>query len=139
MFGLQHHYEADHVAIVEGALDAIWLDQCGIPTLALLGSKMGERKIRWLQHYRSVTLMPDYDRAGALWAMRVAEMIGTRLPLYVGGYRSWMIKKTPEKDGSYRRARDPEELRRIDAEVMYYSASNFIQWKQRLRNFIPPE
>lgn len=129
-FGLQHHYRLRHVAIVEGALDAMWCWQCGVPALALLGSKMGDRKILELQRYRSVTLMADLDEAGELWVRRVTNLIGHRMPVYIGQYRSWMLSKVPEKDGTYKRATDPEKLRPIDLELMHAMAVPYTNWRR---------
>jgi DNA primase len=110
------------IAIVEGALDAMWLSQNGIPALALLGSKMGDRKIMWLQSYAGITTFPDYDQAGVKWEQRMLEMLSMRMPMRLARYREWMLKKTPEDDGSYRRAKDPEEVLPVDLEVMFNSA-----------------
>lgn len=112
-------------AIVEGALDAIWLDQCGVPALALLGSKMGDRKIKWLKKYDSVILIPDRDVAGVRWCQRVADDIGTSVPVRIGQYREWMISKSdPTK-----RASDPEELTPTDVEIVVATAVPYLVWR----------
>lgn len=138
-FGLQHHTDAEHITVVEGALDAMWADQCGVPALALLGSKMGDKKIRWLQRYKSVTLMPDRDQAGLKWAVRVGDALVERVPVRVAQYRPWMLRKRPVADGSWPEAKDPEDLRPIDLEIMLATASPYMMWRRRIANFIPPE
>jgi hypothetical protein len=133
-FGLQHHSNVDHIAIVEGALDAMWEDQCGYPALGLLGSNMGENKIRWLRRYKSVTLVPDLDTAGMRWCIRVGDDLSTRTSVYVARYRDWMLKKRPERDGGYRRAKDPEELRPVDLELMHATAMPYIMWRRLIKS-----
>jgi 5S rRNA maturation endonuclease (ribonuclease M5) len=107
-FGLQHHATARHITIVEGGLDTIWLDQCGFPALGLLGTKMGERKIRWLNRFDSVTLLCDRDTAGATATHKIGEMLGHSMPLYVALYDR---KINPGKKC------DPQDLAPIDVEI----------------------
>lgn len=114
-FGLQHATSVPHVSVVEGALDAAWLDQNNFPALALLGSKMGDRKILSLQRYKSVTLLADLDNAGRLWVNRIGAMIGGRVPLYVAQYRSWMMSAKDARG----RATDPQELFPVDLEIVH--------------------
>lgn len=128
-FGIQHHGEARHIAIVEGSTDTMWLDQCGEPALGLLGSHMGERKIMWLQRYEYVVLFGDRDTAGARWVARVGDMLYNRMPVYVAQYRSWMISKLPDPDGVYRPASDPERLRPVDLELAMASTVPFLRWR----------
>jgi CHC2 zinc finger len=127
-FGVDLHHRSDHVSIVEGALDSMWLDQNGFPALGLLGSNMGDRKIRWLQQFKSITLVPDLDSSGVGWVKRIGEMLGTRMPVYVARYGPWMMKKTPEPDGSYRLAADPEELIPFDLELMHSRRLTWTRW-----------
>jgi len=57
--------EGDECVIVEGAIDAMWLHQFGLPGVALLGSKMSEVQLdKILRRMRRVTLAMDPDKAG---------------------------------------------------------------------------
>lgn len=116
-FGLQFHAEAREIAIVEGAFDAMWFHQCGVPALALLGAEMGQRKIMWLQRYRSVTLVGDFDVAGHRWVERVGDMLGGRMPVRVARYASWMNSD------------DPQELAPVDVEIIVERA---VPWQRYL-------
>lgn len=109
-FGLRHHYRAEDIVVVEGALDAMWCDQWGVPALGLLGSSMGKRKLRQLTRYRSVTLLCDLDAGGAAAVRRIGEAIGSLVPLRVARYRSWMA------------AKDPAELHPVDLELVLEAA-----------------
>lgn len=122
-FGMQHYANRRSITVVEGALDSIWNDQCGYPAIGLLGATMGDHKIAWLENYvDGVWLFPDLDNAGARWQSRISERIGQRVPVWLCQYRPWMMKKTAEPDGSWRRAKDPEEVRPVDVEIMHESA-----------------
>lgn len=97
-FGVQHHLKAKHIVVVEGALDAMWLDQAGIPALALLGSSMGSRKLMELRRYRSVTLLGDRDAGGTQMVARIGRAIGDLCPVRIGLYPK------------HTEATDPQEL-----------------------------
>lgn len=115
-FGLQHHSQAQHITIVEGALDAMWLDQCGYPALALLGASMGDRKIMWLQRYKSVTILGDRDAGGIAAVERIGKMLGNRLSVKVGRYPLWM-------------GDDPQELSGVDVEIIHERAVTWTSYK----------
>jgi hypothetical protein len=128
-YGLQYHNPnaTRTVTVVEGALDAMWLDQCGFPALGLLGSSMGQVKIMWLQNYEMFYTLPDYDNGGAQWQRRVTGMLGRRLAIRLCQYRPWMSKKTPDGSGTYRSAADPEEVRPVDLEIMHATAPLYLR------------
>lgn len=107
-FGLDHHHAARDIVVVEGGLDAMWSTQCGFPALGLLGTKMGERKIRWLNRYKSVTLFCDRDKAGAEAINKIGHMIGQSMPVYVAQYDSKI--NTGNKC-------DPQDLDPVDVEI----------------------
>ncbi|UVF61474.1 DNA primase [Gordonia phage DalanDe] len=54
------------VALTEGAIDAMWLWQCGYPAMAIYGSSISDTQIRTLQRLgiRKITLFFDNDKAG---------------------------------------------------------------------------
>lgn len=126
-YGLEHHGRLQSVTIVEGAFDAWWMTQCGFPALALLGSKMGDRKIMWLQRFKHIYTFPDYDNAGAIWQDRIIRMLGTRMPIYTCQWRSSFMKKRAEPDGSWKRASDPEELFPVDVELAHATAPQALE------------
>lgn len=115
-FGLQWHARATSIVVVEGALDAMWLDQIGVPALALLGSKMGERKLLQLQRYQRLYLLGDRDAAGALAVQRIGRMLGERLPVFVLRYPSWSEQT------------DPQASHPVDLEIMMERAKPWATW-----------
>jgi DNA primase len=118
-WGMQHHSRERNIIITEGAIDAMWLDQHGIPALALLGASMGKRKIRQLESFRTVTLFLDRDEGGAKAVARIGGMIGDRLPLRVVRYPSWV-------------GDDPNEMAGIDLELLVARAVPWQVWLQKL-------
>jgi DNA primase len=129
-YGLEHYTPITTrvVTIVEGALDTMWLGQCGFPALGLLGSKMGDGKIMWLQNYEAIYTLPDHDNAGAQWLGRVTTMLGPRMPIRLCQYRKWMMSKRPDpRTGKYFPASDPEELRQVDLEIMHATAPLYLE------------
>lgn len=119
-YGVQHHYGADEVAIVEGALDTMWLDQANIPALGLLGSAMGDAKILELQRYKRIYLMADRDDAGIKWVSRVGATIGHRMPVQICRYPS------------YTSATDPQELPPVDLELMLAKSVPWASWRSNV-------
>lgn len=132
-FGL-HRLAANthHISVVEGALDAMWLRQCGFPALALLGSHMGDRKIKWLQNFQSVTLFADRDDAGASWVERVGRMIGARTQVYVVLYDRHIVRFyiDPDDPDPKKRKLDPQMLAPVDVELL---ESGRITWASYVR------
>jgi hypothetical protein len=105
-FGPQHHKDEEHVVVVEGAIDAMWLDQLGIPAYAQLGSNAPEHKILQLQRFRSITLLGDRDLGGATLVNNIGKVLGQRMPVYVARYSKWMP------------GGDPQDMHPVDVEIM---------------------
>lgn len=120
-FGTHHNADANEIVVVEGALDAMWLDQAGIPALALLGSSMGTRKIKYLERYARVTILGDRDRAGVLMVKRIGDTIGNKVPVRVARYDKRV-------EGT-----DPGELAPIDVELAIARAVPWTLWNLRSR------
>lgn len=118
-FGLQHHGSAKEIVITEGALDAMWVDQCGYPALGMLGASLASGKIKFLQRYKSVTVLGDFDAAGVQAVRKIGSVLGDRMPIRVCRYSKWM------------RAGDPQELSPIDLEYVIESAVPWSLWLQR--------
>lgn len=121
-FGQQHHASAHEITIVEGALDAMWCDQAGVPALALLGSQMAERKLLELQRYSRVTILADRDTSGVRSVQRIGQTLGTRMPIFVASYPSWIDSG------------DPQELLPVDIEIMVHRARPWLRWLERVRS-----
>lgn len=124
-FGLEHNARSREIVVVEGALDAMWVDQCGYPALGLLGSGMvGSRgvrrtKVMRLQNYERVYLLGDRDAAGATWVNTVGEALGGVMPVYRCSYGRWTA------------AKDPAELSPVDLELMIARAVPWARWRMR--------
>lgn len=119
-FGLQHHREATEIVVVEGALDAMWLDQAGIPALALLGAQMGSSKMDTLLRYKQVTILADRDEAGVHSAIKIGTAIHPKVPVRVARY--------PKKS----QARDPADMHAIDIELAVATSIPWALWRRSL-------
>jgi DNA primase len=66
LFGMEHiPADISEVTLVEGPLDAIWLDQCGYPAIASLGASLSDDQAEILyRRFHSVTIAYDADGAG---------------------------------------------------------------------------
>jgi hypothetical protein len=52
-------------------------------------------------------------------------MLGTRMPVYVAQYHSWM----GDQHGKKPRATDPQELYPIDVEIIHETAIPYTRWR----------
>lgn len=125
-FGIQHHRNEDEVAVVEGPLDAMWLDQWGIPALALMGSQLKNevanfRKVDQLSSYRKVTFFMDNDDGGLSGTLQLGRLLHERgVEVRVVLYPSW----TPPKA-------DPLDLAGLDCQVLYWRAVPWLKFMHR--------
>lgn len=79
LFNLHRAKLYDSVYVVESSFDAIRLDQCGIPSVATLGSNVSKNQIELLtKNFNNVIVVPDNDDAGADMARRIVEKMGPR-------------------------------------------------------------
>lgn len=124
-FGLDRNRRTQDIVVVEGAIDAMWCQQAGIPTIALLGADMGRRKLLRLQEFRSVTLLGDMDKAGAIAVHRIGRAVGTLTSVRVATYSSWM------------RATDPAELSSVDLEIAVERAMPWTRWTMAQQDRVP--
>lgn len=133
-YGLEHHDDAPEIAVVEGALDAQWLDQCGFAAKGMLGSHMGDRKIMQLQKHRTVTLFADRDHAGAQWVHRVGNMIGNRTSVYVVLYDKRIARTyvDPKETDKKKRKIDPQMLLPVDVELLMAGRMPWTKFTRRL-------
>jgi DNA primase len=122
-FGLRHHANERAVYVVEGALDAMWLDQAGLPALAMLGAGLSDQKVRRLLRYREVTVFADRDNGGLQALLTLGRVLGGNLRLRVARYPSWY-----SKDGKV----DPQNVHPVDLEIAAHRA---LPWQVFLRAF----
>lgn len=128
-FGMHLHRKSEEIAVVEGALDAIWLDQNGIPAIAILGNQAKQvPKLRALLDFRKVVLYLDRDFTGAIIAHHIGNALlerghGSRVCLYP----SWMLNRKGEQ------AKDAQDLCGLDLELVYARAVPFVTWKRGQR------
>lgn len=122
-FGQQFHADESHVVVVEGALDAMWCDQCGVPAVAMLGSSPSVTKIAWLTRFDRVTILADRDAAGATAVDQIGRALTPRIGpgVRVARYRGWMG------------ATDPQELAPVDLELVVESALPWAEYEVRRR------
>ena len=68
LFGREHIQPTDFVCITEGSLDTMWLDQCGYPSVALLGASMSRQQEELLLQLptKELVLCLDNDSPGQL-------------------------------------------------------------------------
>ena len=65
LFGANHIEPTDFVCVTEGSLDAMWLDQCGYASVALLGASMSKYQEELLVDLptKEIVLCLDNDSA----------------------------------------------------------------------------
>jgi len=66
LFGEDHCFGKDHIYIVEGPLDCIWMNHMGFPSVAIMGSSISDDQYWRLSKMgvREVTMALDGDKAG---------------------------------------------------------------------------
>lgn len=125
-YGLHHHSTAEHITIVEGITDVLWCDQAGVPALGLLGSQPTWDKIKLLQRHKSITLFPDYDKAGAQWTHKIVSLLGQRVPIKIARYPKHVIEEARRAN---KKKIDPKDLHPVDLEIALARAVPSIRWK----------
>lgn len=125
-FGMHFHKDSPEITVVEGALDAMWCDQHGIPAVAILGSQVKQMvKVRKLMDFRKVTILTDKDTAGVTTAMTLGTALQERgVACSVSRYQSWMLSRKGKP------AKDAQELCGLDLELTQARAIPFLLWKQ---------
>jgi len=70
------HYAGDHIAICEGELDAIIMEQCGIPAVGFTGVSSWQRwSHRLFEGFPTVYIMADHDQPGLQFAEKVQKAV----------------------------------------------------------------
>lgn len=122
-FGLDHHGDEDEIFVVEGPLDAMWLDQHGIPAIAMMGSGQNNpRKMRLLYGFKKVTLLPDYDHAGVHMAQTLGSHLRGQVPFYVCRWPKAVVRRTGEEKPDPQDIRRPEDLKLVVSRAIPWSA-----------------
>lgn len=123
-YGMDMNAHADEVVVVEGAIDKMWMEQCGFSALGLLGAGMASgkpkglrSKVTRLQRHKSLILLGDRDNGGVLWVNAIGDQLGSRMPIRVCMYSKWM-------EGG-----DPQELPGVDLEIMMERAVPWTKYK----------
>lgn len=126
-FGLHRHRNQKEIVVVEGALDAMWCDQNGIPAVAMLGTSSKQfEKTALLTQFQRVTILPDRDAPGLIAALKLGDRLqsfGT--PVRIALYRPWMTSAKGKP------ASDPQELSPIDLELAVATASTWHEWRRK--------
>jgi DNA primase len=80
LFNLHRVKTADRVYVVESSFDAIRLDQCGLSSVATLGSNVSNIQIELLQKYfNDIIVIADNDEAGGNMKTKIIEKLGSRV------------------------------------------------------------
>jgi len=82
LYGM-HLHESDWVVVTEGQMDAIILDSYGIPTVAIMGSKMSNDQEELLCEYKKVFLALDGDEEGVRGTLDAIDRLKDRVILHL--------------------------------------------------------
>jgi ribosomal protein L37AE/L43A len=119
--GINHLDRTDHVVLVEGMLDAMWLDQSAIPAIAIGGSGVDVDRARSLTEFGRLTLFMDRDDAGQWAATSIGSVLWERMPVFVARYRKGWAGDDPQ-------SLEPDELRYAVDHAIPFTA-----WQLRLK------
>lgn len=124
-FGLWENRDAPEIAVTEGALDAVWLWQNGIPAVAMLGNQAKQvTKIRKLMRFKRVTLFLDRDPTGvAITSYLGEELMKRGVSVFVVRYTSFMVKPNGEP------AKDAQDLCPLDLDLALARAVGYSRWR----------
>lgn len=122
--------DVSEITVVEGALDAMWLDQIGYPTVAILGSQVKQiPKVRLLMPFKKVVIFTDRDLSGATTAYRLGDDLLKRgVPVDVVLYS----KLFKDRDGKV--AKDANAMCALDVELARERAVPYMLWRRSLRD-----
>ena len=118
-FGLHLHRSASEIVVVEGPLDAMWLDQCGVPAVAMMGSSMTRERAAMLESFGKATLFFDRDVAGVRATARSGQVLWYRMPTYVARY--------PKKA----KGQDPQGLKPNEVSSALSRSVPWTAWRQK--------
>lgn len=120
-FGINHTRKGREVAITEGAIDSMWLNQLGITAMAILGSNVRQpKKINQLSRFSKVTMFADHDQGGVQAVSFLGRALRQRgVPCMVVTYPAWAHGK------------DPQDMPPVDVELLYERAIPYTAWLHR--------
>ena len=107
LFGLKYLGDVNTLFVVEGALDAMWLDQHGYPSVAVLGASVSQTQIDLIGTYNpsEVVLCLDSDEAGIKGIRKATIDMNNRFMLsYI---------KFPKRYKDFQEIRNPKDLYKI--------------------------
>jgi DNA primase len=89
VWNLHRHLASKQVALVEGSLDAVAMEDAGVPAIALLGSRLSDLQAKAIRQsgITEVVICTDCDAAGEK-VMADVGMLG-RIKVSVGLYGDW--------------------------------------------------
>lgn len=76
----------EEVVVCEGALDSMWVEQCGLPSVAVGGTGVDVYRARSLAEWNRVILFMDRDKAGKLATWQIGAAISEMTPTLVTRY-----------------------------------------------------
>ena len=81
LFGQPYIRECEYVCVTEGPLDAIWMNQLGYPTVALLGMSMSskQRDLLLTLPTKEIILCLDNDDAGRIGKDRAFKLLDNKI------------------------------------------------------------
>ena len=80
LFNLNRVKSSSRVYVVESSFDAIRLDQCGLSSVATLGSNVSNTQIELLQKcFNDIIVIADNDEAGGNMKTKIIEKLGSRV------------------------------------------------------------
>lgn len=128
--GLHLWTDRDEIVVAEGALDAMWISQCGFPAVAIGGSANSVKevtKIRKLLRFKTVVIFTDRDEAGVTVAYSLGQSLQDRgVRVRVCRFASWMT------NAQGKQAKDAQELPPLDVELVHARSIPYLSWKHAL-------
>ncbi len=83
LYNYELYKDAKEVYVVEGVFDAWKIELAGFSAMATFGSGVTKQQLQKLYHIPKVTIVPDNDRGGEIFAERFSLFCKHRYPLYV--------------------------------------------------------
>jgi len=124
LFGINQITDTDTIVVVEGALDAIWLNQHNYSSVAVLGASVSKYQIDLLAELnpREIILALDNDNAGQEGIERALKTTGTKLKVALDKQFMVSFVELPNQYKDFQDIRNNEE---IDLVIKNKSIFNF--------------
>lgn len=73
-----------YVVVVESPITTLFLESCGIPSIATFGSSVNESQMDLLKIFeQGIVLAADNDGAGKVWKEKIVEYLDPYVPIYL--------------------------------------------------------